>query len=381
MAGDEKRDAKDGSRGRTRRLWEEYPAYRNVMAVVVLAGAVGGIVATVLGLWPDDNPSKPVRQNVEWVLDDSAGMAEPLDGSTKLAAAVAAINSRAVRLNRANLALRRFGGECGEASDALVGFGTGRAGDIAEHLAEQTPAGEANLAGAVVEAATDYGDVERFPADVSKRIIVVTGRGDTCEADPAAVIARDVPADIDVDLQFVGLRVPSGDRQELEEMAARFEGGRVQFVDTDEGLRSALGDVAAPVGPSTRMLAETMAAEADRLNAITNADTPAEARAALAEAVKKFAAADPLLVPLARTFDRSRACRQLNELTRLARDADRRGLRLAPTLIELRERAESGAADDVEAYNEVLTKWNAGVGVFNDAFDRIQKVIAGGACS
>ncbi len=371
--------------GRKRRLLDEHPVYRNLAAVTALAGAVAGIVVAVVQLRPADGKPKPVRQNVEYVLDGSAGMNDVFDGHTKLDSAVAAIRDRARTLRKANLALRRFGGECDENSELLVDLGTGKDEEIGKRLADQAPRGEANLARAVVEASTDFSDLERFPDSVEKDIVVVTGRGDTCEEDPAGLIRSLLPPGIHVSLQFVGLRIPEANREKLRQIAAVFEDGKVRFVDTEEELQNALAGLAVhPVLASTKKLSATLEAVSGHLNDMLQALRDGrfgDAVSSLKAAGRRFGGTDQSFRDLSDVAERSAACRKLYQLARTGREAQRHLLRLASQLIVLRKKAESGAAQSVEAYNEALAKWNEQVGIYNAAVARMNELVSRGSCS
>jgi hypothetical protein len=218
--------------------------FRGTAAVLGIAGVVFGLIGppklwdVVADLFSDELPPS----NTEIVLDASAEMGVPfgsVEGETKLTAAARAAESYVAPHVNESFALRRFGGDCDEAGDLLVGFGAGHGDDLGEAAGGLAATGESNLANAVLAAIDDYNDGERFPAGrtFSKRIVVFTGTADECSGESAAELIRRrlEGTPIQLDFTFVGVGMPEEERDRLRLIARELEGPAI-FADTDEEL-------------------------------------------------------------------------------------------------------------------------------------------------
>ena len=108
-------------------------------------------------------------------------------------------------------------------------------------LADLRPSGETTLVSAIVEATGDFNDPERFGPDVNKSIIVITGGGDTCHANPTQAIRdrlREVASNEDpirISFRLIGMGLSDEEKAGLAEIAAE-TGGRVSYADSEEEL-------------------------------------------------------------------------------------------------------------------------------------------------
>ncbi|GAA2437441.1 hypothetical protein GCM10010191_60400 [Actinomadura vinacea] len=129
--------------------------------------------------------------------------------------------------DRDALALRRFGGECGNGDNtrSLVDSGTGNREKIGAAARALTTRGRATLGSGLLAAIDDFSGRLPFRGSEGNRIIVVTGHGtDACTGDPAAlgrsVKSRARAAGVDIDLRFVGYKVPAAGQTVLGRIAA-----------------------------------------------------------------------------------------------------------------------------------------------------------------
>jgi hypothetical protein len=336
-----------------------------------LVGLATGIADLGDRLFPDPKVKDP---NVEIVLDRSAAMAQNwAAGTTRFAAAVRRVDEIVGGEERGhNVALRAFGGACDEESERLVGFGTDNADRIRDALAGEQVRGESNLVIAVADATGDFADLERFPNDVGKRIIVVTA-GHTCGGDATSQIRerfRTIGRErrISLDFRFVGVGVPEEDRLELRDLARELRAPEPLFAETEDELDRALQQLAVtePLLESISAVRELVDASVGQLNAFADStfDHPdageARAQRRLAEATVQRTRV---------RFDRL-AKRHgegpLAELYRLAaanRALQSRFLELADEHIDLAERDKGSGEEEVAA---AVDAWNTVVGDYND---------------
>ena len=184
----------------------------------------------------------PPIMNQEIVLDASAGMAATFNnGGTKLAAAVDALRVRNLH-PKENLALRDFGGECGQddGSRVLVSFGTSRRNRILKAAAALQPRGKPTLASAVISALADL-----QPLAHTKRVVVLTGHADSCHEEAVRDIKERLAAykaagqEISLEMRFIGLSVSATDQPQIREMSDAVS-GRAYFVNTAAELNEVL---------------------------------------------------------------------------------------------------------------------------------------------
>lgn len=201
---------------------------RHVIAISILGSIVCicGIIVTLISILlpgPERTVVPPsielsrfvkpleekVMENTELVLDCSAAMSEPFAGGTKLEAAFEEID-RLLLIQIAdadNLAFRQFGGGCdSDNTRLLVSFGQNQKDEVRTAARSVKVGGEAPLVTAVVEATSDFNEIERF-AEACKRIIVILGSESFCEDDPMELIRQRLESrkdDIELSFVFIG---------------------------------------------------------------------------------------------------------------------------------------------------------------------------------
>jgi hypothetical protein len=220
--------------------------YQNMRAMLALVSA---IVAAIIGLqqfWkvfiPSSNDLVKTLNNTIIVLDKSAAMAAPFDGSNKFEIARNTLLKRTLVkvAQNDNLALRLFGGPCfeNESSKLAVKFGQKNEEKVEKELAKIKDLdlkGETTLVSAVIDAIGDFNPPELFQ-DVNTNVIIIAGRFDSC---PGASIAdieeRLKDTKIKMSIQIVGMRIPRNQESSFAEIA-RVTGGKADFVNTREEL-------------------------------------------------------------------------------------------------------------------------------------------------
>jgi hypothetical protein len=214
-------------------------------------GIVGGVatalaaVATAVALWDrftDEAEAAPSTNNIEFVLDSSEGMGVALPtGGTRLDAAVDVLSEELTPHSRTNTALRSFGSECDDTSDLRVDFATENVERIRDSLDDDPPeaSGKANLAFAILEAANDFDDVERFPPSTARRVVAITGSADECNRDPVAWVKDRAPEGVDIDIDIIGFGLSPEEQAELNDLASAFgSNARTEFASDPAELRS-----------------------------------------------------------------------------------------------------------------------------------------------
>jgi hypothetical protein len=178
----------------------------------------------------------------EIVIDTSAGMSAPFDSApSKLSAAVEALRTRTLPPGE-NLALRAFGGECHQDDESrlLVSFGTNRRSRIVRAAGSLQPRGEPALAAGVISALADL-----QPLPNTKRIVVLTGHADKCQAEALREIKARIEAyqragqQIVLEVRMIGLAVPLEQQDGVQQISDAV-GGQAYFVNTIKELNDVL---------------------------------------------------------------------------------------------------------------------------------------------
>ena len=207
-------------------LVEKKRWYRNTNAILGLIAAFTGAVAGVYGIVQYVVPAFFEKSISDWnvmvVVDRSAAMAQPFDGSTKWEVVAQALDKKIEPVAPTdNLALRTFGGPCrGENTELRVAFDYRNKEKIRSALRSLKPAGETTLTDAVIAAIGDFNDPERF-AGRNKSIIVITGGKRLCTDAPAETIrtrlSKQIPADqlIELEFKYIGVGIPAPLREAL----------------------------------------------------------------------------------------------------------------------------------------------------------------------
>jgi hypothetical protein len=225
------------------------PLVLAVAAPLIVAGIIA-VVRTFTA--PDD----PVRVNIELILDVSGQMRERFGDSTRFDAAISELIDFVEPRDADNLALWASGGSCGkEGARELVPLGQENSDEIEDALRDLEPRGPANLADAVVGASGAFSDPTRFPAEVQKKLVLVTAGTDTCDPDYIEAIGErlaEVGSELNLKLHFFTLEVPKRLERDLRALQRRLpEQVEVQFAETPAQLADDLAEFEArlPEGP------------------------------------------------------------------------------------------------------------------------------------
>lgn len=248
------------------KLLEDRPAYKNAMALFAFVAALSALIGGAHSLLTR-KPPEVVHDNTELIVDRSQRMGDSWEGTTRLRVAESAARSVVGTIaDGENLALRQFGGPCQASNTRLiVPFAQGNAERVRSQLDKLKPAGDAPLNRALNEAIGDFGDQKRFEG-ANKRILVITGSDDTCQAPELREAIREKLAaaasgsyKIRLDFRFVGIGLTPEQQQNLKELAVT-TGGQANFADhpaeVEPLLRTVLHAAAnraqpqPPVGPS-----------------------------------------------------------------------------------------------------------------------------------
>ena len=180
---------------------------------------VAAIIAVVTFLM---RPPDPVRVNIGLIVDISGQMDKRFGDSTRFDAAIANLIDFVGPRDTDNLGLWTSGGACGGAgSRELVPIGQGNSDEIQAALRSLEPMGPANLADAVIEATGTFGDLERFPPEIPKRVVLVTAGTDTCDPDYVEAIEErlgEIGQDVKIKLHFFTLQISQRLRQQLRDL-------------------------------------------------------------------------------------------------------------------------------------------------------------------
>ena len=209
------------------------------MAVLALVAAVSGLIGGAHSLLTRKT-SEVAHDNTELIVDRSQAMSEPWKGTTRLRAAESAAQTVVATIAAGeNLALRQFGGPCQASNTQLVvPFAKSNAKPVQTQLANLNAAGNAGapLNRAINEAIGDFGDQKRFEG-ANRRILVITGSDDTCQAPELREAIREkLAADasgsyrIRLDFRFIGIGLRPEQQQNLTELA-KITGGRAVFAN------------------------------------------------------------------------------------------------------------------------------------------------------
>ncbi|MCQ3971962.1 MAG: hypothetical protein DPW09_00795 [Anaerolineae bacterium] len=213
-------------------------------AVLVILCLLAGAAGVGAYFWLRPAPSLATWQ---FIVDASQGMNETINDRTKMDIARAALAKELEILpGNVNAGLRVFGGgvsgtEPCRDTKLLVEPATGQGGRLVNSLAGVTPAGEAPLTEAIVQAIGDF-DLTR---DTHNTLIIITAGLDTCEADAVGQLQiLSQRLGIEFDLQLIGLGVSEGDRVQLEEMA-QAAGGEYHDAQSEEDIQRVVAEAVA----------------------------------------------------------------------------------------------------------------------------------------
>jgi hypothetical protein len=352
--------------------------FQGAAAVLTLATLVLGIVGGPK-LWDvigDTLSSELPQDNTQYVLDASAAMGVEFGADeTKLSAAARTIADVVEGREGIGLALRRFGGACGEPGDLLVDFGDDRADEVAEAAGEQEAQGEPNLVNAVVAAIDDYSDVDRFPREpgYERRIVVVTGSADGCFGEDAAeqIRRRMAQTGVELDFTFVGVAVPAEERDRLRQVAQDLE-SPVVFAETDVELGQVVDYLELePVVTDSQTILDVHDAVIDELIVfaqMTRAGRFDDAETALRRAEATFARTESRFEAIGARASRPEV-RSLHELLGRARVIQQQMFAAGATLLAAgRKLDENGSEPE---YENAVAEWT---GVVRRQQDNVKKI-------
>jgi Ca-activated chloride channel family protein len=317
-------------------------------------------------------PIAKVQENIEIVVDGSDAMAEAFDGKTKLEAAAESVNE-VLNLqvpDRDNLALRVFGGACsGNNTTLLVKFAQNNVDEMRQQLERIKPREQTTLASAVIAAADDFSDPQHF-SEVSRRVVVVTGSFDACEAQAAEIIYQALKRrNIKPDFYFIGMDLPADKQDKLKRLAGATE-GRIYHTKTRPELTRVLKriiEIEAVIGNINR-LSETLnkvTGEFNQMHQAVRQKDYATAEEALARASHEMEGSELPFQDLGKRQDRQ-DFKTLYQLAKANRDLQHETLGLARNLID-QSKAENleGVNSSVEDINSVTERFNSNINKIN----------------
>lgn len=190
-----------------------------------------------------------IQENTEIVLDVSAAMERPFEGTTRFAAAKNALENvlKLQVADRDNLAYRWFGGPCGKAdlnTGRIFDFGQNNAPSILKSLSKQSTGGDTTLVDAVSEAANDFQPIRRFEG-VNKRVVIITGGIDPCyQHDDVSSLVRQRLENRKIlpQFRFIGIDIPPDQQRQLKRIVDA-TAGEVTFVKNQPELEDVLRKV------------------------------------------------------------------------------------------------------------------------------------------
>jgi len=366
------------------------PWYKNTMAIVALVSALVAAVTGLIALAQRLEPAK-VAQNTIIVFDRSLAMNGSFEQRTKLEAATEAVDK--VLSNEVagadNLALRSFGGLCsGENSQIAIDFSQHNERRVRDTVRTFQADGETTLTDAMIEAIGDFNDPKRFEG-VNKRIIVITGGGDSCQADPAKYIRNRLETlhmgeGITVSFRFIGMALDPEQKNQLTAIAEETGGiseetpdDQVFFVSSQSELEDVLTQIVGvePILNTANSMGNIMNTVTghvnDAVSAINREDYSA-AEEGLQAAKDEFKNTQLLLTDLGQRLSIPEFHEQLQKLYELLTENRRlqeKQLKLLETMIG------QGKSGDTDARNETIQEWNKIVSEFDSNVIEMDKII------
>lgn len=237
------------------RWWRisEHEWYKLVMAALTLVATAFGVFFAIRQVWPEPEPSQPVKNNYAILVDHSETMAGMLGDKTKLENATEKILDTVHMTDGGTTArgLWYFGGSCGEVAES-VSLRPNNAPIVRAALASPPPAhGDRPLVHALDAAVSELASVPVRLGDgdvkTVRRIVVFTDGPDGCDDDLSRVTTSLDDSAIQVEFHIVGIDLAPTDRQILNELAQSLPGvdggpATVTEVASPEELTDAAGD-------------------------------------------------------------------------------------------------------------------------------------------
>ena len=333
-----------------------------------MIGAAIGIItgAITLGHFASSWWDK-AYENIEIVVDASAGMKVPFHGQTKRDALKSALekvlgNQTA---DRDKVALRQYGGECLQDGNTrlVLGFGRRNRDKIRDALSKLKLEGKAPLVAGVVNATRD------FPSspDIRKRIIVIAGDAG-CDKDPAKYLgdrlaSRDGGKPIILDFSFIYLGESADEYKKLEAIA-KATGGNAYPANTAERLEAALLRTieVEPVLSDVRAITEILNSVVNRANDVYSAvgrEDYAAAQQDLKRAHDEFDRTVPVFEDFRKRQNRD-LFRQAQELASQNRELQSQALALLQRIIDQgKVKDAAGLKKSVQESGTIADSYNA----------------------
>ncbi len=365
---------------KARKLFVDAAWFKTTQGIIATVGGVLAIATAAITLWPKPGP-EPSRQYTEILLDSSEGMKAPFDGtSSKLDAARGALKDLFASSISAHdgLALRKFGGTCGESdTDLVVDFSSGTKDRISDRAGGFQPAGQNSLVHAVAEAT---GDFNRIHDNQPKRLVVITGGGNRCENQDIGELGRKLEqfkkvGGIGLDMRYIGLSLAPEDQEKLNAVA-RQSGGNVRFVNTRQELGKALDRflVVEPVMADANKIIDILNGATDQLNAVIdsiNAKDYAKAESTLVQAEGAWqTSAGPFAALEARQHGGN--FQQLIANARQQRQIQRDMISLARSLADYAKDNDTAALTKASAsYSDLASRYNGSIGDSKGLMDKL----------
>jgi hypothetical protein len=241
------------------------------IATSVIAALLGAaIIALVSYLLRDP---EPVLVNVELIVDASSEMDKKFGESTRFKAAVDELNDLAEAREADNLALWSFGGRCEKRE--LVDFGQGNDDAIRDALGTLEPQGKADLADTLIAATGDFNDLDRFPPEARKTVIVLTAGRDTCSGGSLREVSNrmeELGEGFNVDFRIFGMDVGRRAKRKLRNLAG--PSVEVEFPKDSTDLDLEPEPEPEPVSPITSPLSPISPESPSPLTPLTPPETP-----------------------------------------------------------------------------------------------------------
>ena len=361
--------------------WSEWTARHAWRLTAAAAPALLALVVLALGVtvWRD-LPSAVLTDPATLILlDSSEGMADELEGGgSKFEEATNELERSVRNLGQDQLGLASFSlptcDSDNSPAEELVSIGPDRAEQVGETAHSLTPAGQANLVSAALEA---IGLLNPFE-DKRRRLLLITAGLDDCGGELSELLFESAFKDVPVQLEIVGLGLSA---EEKEQVGGLPEEVRVHLADTRDELDEVFQIVffEEPIRDELATLADYVQVELrDPLEAArqdVEADPPrpgsaqrniAVARQLATEGEDRFgefateaerAAFAPVKDLLREQFERLQETAEIEE--DIAQFDEVHGIDLDAEGRQDRDELVARLRDSVDAYNEAYTELNA----------------------
>jgi Mg-chelatase subunit ChlD len=369
-------------KGRTK-PFEQKSWFKSTQAILTMIGATIAVITGAIALIRSASPKEDkAYENIEIVVDASAGMRAPFHGEPKRDALKRALENVLSKqtADRDKVALRQYSGECAQEGNTrlLVDFGRGNHGRIRDELAKLKLEGKAPLVAGVVKATGDFPNA----ADIRKRIIVIAGDGG-CDQQPEKYLGdrlmnHESGKSIVLDFSFIYLGESEDEFKKLEAIAAS-TGGKAYVANTAERLEAVLLHTieVEPVLSDVRTITDILDGVVNRANdantAIAREDYGA-AQEHLKRAHDEFDRTEAILHDFRKRQNRD-LFREAQELTSQNRERQREALSLLQRMIDQAKAKDTeGLRKSGPEYKAIADSYNTGA----EKLTQIARKIAGG---